>query len=226
MKPITCPNCKTVFEPIISNSRFSCPSCKTVFCLTQKPDGSWSAKIESRPVVQQQPPIIIQQQSQQPPDARAEDARNRRRDVLQNAIMGYTRKGYVVTSHTETSGQLELPKKLRWLFFLLTCWFIVGILYLIYFAVKRKKTDYLMVDSQGNLNNKAKSIGGVDSTLGKIVLWIFFPSYMIYLGIKWVLGRVKQDEAQRKWAKYIMFGFFPLWVIIAIIQIVINGLPA
>lgn len=68
---------------------------------------------------------------------------------LQKEIIKYTRRGYIITSQTETSVQMVRPKKFGFLPALL--WFLllgVGILvYIFYYMSKKDLTVYIYVDN-------------------------------------------------------------------------------
>ena len=81
---------------------------------------------------------------------------DQRRDILEQAIAKYVKRGYRVTARTDTTAQLLRPKKFSLLWAL--AWFLlfgIGILvYLIYYWSKRDDTVYLEVDSAGRVKRR------------------------------------------------------------------------
>ena len=85
-----------------------------------------------------------------------------RNAVLRGEITKYVKMGYRVTNQTDTSAQMVKPKKFSWIIFLGTVWlFGLGLLYLIYFWVKKEKAAYLEVDDGGVAYTNGKRIGKV-----------------------------------------------------------------
>jgi hypothetical protein len=73
--------------------------------------------------------------------------------LLDEAIGGYLRRGFLVQLRTQTTAQLVQPKKFSFIWALL--WFLlfgIGIIvYLIYYAAKSDEGIYLQVDEYGNV---------------------------------------------------------------------------
>ena len=78
-----------------------------------------------------------------------------RRTALQAEVSKYVRDGYRVQSQTDTTAQLIKPKKFSWLIFLVLLLIVgFGIIYLIYYLVKKDKAVYLTVDEFGKVSKQ------------------------------------------------------------------------
>lgn len=79
-----------------------------------------------------------------------------RRNVLEQEIQSYVRKGYRVMSQTDTSAQLIKPKKFNLLIaiILLICFVLPFIIYLLIYMAARDKTVYITVDAQGRVTRR------------------------------------------------------------------------
>jgi hypothetical protein len=82
-----------------------------------------------------------------------------RRAILDREIEPYVRKGFHVTSRTDTTAQLLKAKKFSCLF--ATLWFLlfgIGlVIYLIYYAAGRDELIYLEVDPLGNVSRTKRN---------------------------------------------------------------------
>jgi hypothetical protein len=80
-----------------------------------------------------------------------------RKDILQDEINKYIRRGFTVVSQTDTSAQLIKAKRfsLFWALF----WLILGIgvglvIYIFWYMAKRDKATYITVDGQGRIQRR------------------------------------------------------------------------
>lgn len=80
-----------------------------------------------------------------------------KRVILKEAIVNYVNQGWVVMNQNEEMAQLQKPKKFNWGLFIFWCaisFFIIGglgLLYLIYYAVKKDELVTLSVSEDGTL---------------------------------------------------------------------------
>jgi len=76
-----------------------------------------------------------------------------RQQILDREIAKYTKRGFQVTSRTETTAQLRKPKKFSFLWAFL--WFLlfgIGILvYLFYYWSKKDEVVFVQVDEHGRV---------------------------------------------------------------------------
>lgn len=79
-----------------------------------------------------------------------------RRNVLEQEIQSYVRKGYRVLSQTDTSAQLVKPKKFNALLAILLLIMMVlpFIVYLLIYMAAKDKTVYITVDPQGRVQRR------------------------------------------------------------------------
>ena len=81
----------------------------------------------------------------------------KRATVLDQAVSDYQNKGWVLLSKAGGVAQLQKPKKFNWFWFIgLTIFtfelaFVGGVVYLIFYAVKKEKLIVLSTDNQGVL---------------------------------------------------------------------------
>jgi len=79
-----------------------------------------------------------------------------RRNVLEQEIQSYVRKGYRVLSQTDTSAQLVKPKKFNLLIAVICLLLAVFpfIIYLLMYMASKDKTVYISVDPQGRIQRR------------------------------------------------------------------------
>lgn len=79
-----------------------------------------------------------------------------RRNILEQEIQKYVRKGYRVMSQTDTSAQLVKPKKFSALLavLLLILMVLPFIVYLLMYMASKDKTVYITVDAQGRITRR------------------------------------------------------------------------
>lgn len=79
-----------------------------------------------------------------------------RRVILQREVERLVKRGYRVTSQTDTTAQLVKPKRfsLFWAIFWF-CFLIVGLIgYLLFYAAARDEQVYIVVDDYGRVQRK------------------------------------------------------------------------
>lgn len=79
-----------------------------------------------------------------------------RRNILEQEIQSYVRRGYRVLSQTDTSAQLIKPKKFSFLLAVLLFIIMVlpFILYLLWYMASKDKTVYISVDAAGRITKR------------------------------------------------------------------------
>lgn len=76
-----------------------------------------------------------------------------RSDILNNAVKSYINDGYKVQNQTNTSAQIIKPKNFHWIIFIpaILIGLIPGLIYLVYYWVKKQETVYLEVSKSGEV---------------------------------------------------------------------------
>lgn len=77
-----------------------------------------------------------------------------RRNILNQSISVYLRKGFRVSSQTDTTAQLVKPKHFSLLLALLflILWIFPLIIYIFYYISKKDELIYIVVDNTGEVN--------------------------------------------------------------------------
>ena len=97
-----------------------------------------------------------------------------RRELLDQMVINYTRRGFKLINRTETTANLTKPKEFNWTIFVISILlFVIGlgllllIVYLIVYAFTRDKTVYLEVDSGGRILQNGVQIASPSLKPGK-----------------------------------------------------------
>jgi len=79
-----------------------------------------------------------------------------RRNILEQEVQKYVRKGYRVLSQTDTSAQLVKPKRFSFLVALVLLLLMVlpFLVYLLWYMAAKDKTIYITVDTQGRVQTR------------------------------------------------------------------------
>lgn len=83
----------------------------------------------------------------------AEELAKKKADTLNKAIAEYQAEGWVLLNQTSNSAQLKEPKEFNTALFVigLLLFVIIGVLYLIFYAVQKEELVTLTTDDQANL---------------------------------------------------------------------------
>ncbi len=90
-------------------------------------------------------------------EVNTESAAQKRKNVLQQSVLLYQNKGWVLLSYVNETAQLAKPKKFNWfwfIFWLAGTWFIAclgGLGYYIYYSAKKDKLVVLSISPTGEL---------------------------------------------------------------------------
>jgi uncharacterized integral membrane protein len=86
-------------------------------------------------------------------------------DTLNKAIAEYQADGWVLLNQTSNSAQLKKPKEFSTALFIIgiLLFFIIGVIYLILYAVQKEELVTLKTDDQGNLVEDGKVILPVEN---------------------------------------------------------------
>lgn len=75
-----------------------------------------------------------------------------RKSILQSQIVKYVKKGFRVTSQTDTTAQLIKPKQFSFFWFLVNLFLIIGwVFYLAWYLAKKDETIFLEVNENGRV---------------------------------------------------------------------------
>jgi hypothetical protein len=116
---------------------------------------------------------------------KTEELAKRRFDVLNQTIKVYQDRGWILLGNSNGAAQLKKPKKFNALLFIILIipGIVLGLLYLIDYAVKKDELITFSTDTQGNIlvNGHPAGESQPDRTSRNLLLTFFIPVVLVCL---------------------------------------------